>query len=215
MTATATRSVYEALAAVMDDVGAVAKTGRNLQQGYNFRGIDAIVNAVGPALRRHRVIVVPEVQTCEYTTVEVGTKRTLMGHVRVVVSYTFYGPGGDSIRATTPGEAMDSGDKATPKAMSVAFRTALLQALALPTDEADPDSHSYERSEAPPAPPPPTLDELLLDAEHANSHDALSALARRAVAAHGAGRLSDDDLVQVRDVVTARRAELPPKETAA
>ena len=42
-------------------------------------------------------------------------------------------------------EAWDSGDKAAPKAMSVAFRTALLQALALPTDDPDPDSQSYER----------------------------------------------------------------------
>jgi hypothetical protein len=43
---------------------------------------------------------------------------------------------------------MDSGDKATAKAMSVAFRTALLQSLSLPTDEVDPDAHSYERSSA-------------------------------------------------------------------
>lgn len=43
---------------------------------------------------------------------------------------------------------MDSGDKATAKAMSVAFRTALLQALCLPTDEIDPDAESYERSSA-------------------------------------------------------------------
>jgi len=41
---------------------------------------------------------------------------------------------------------MDSGDKATAKAMSVAFRTALLQSLSLPTDEVDPDATSYERS---------------------------------------------------------------------
>jgi hypothetical protein len=44
---------------------------------------------------------------------------------------------------------MDSGDKAVPKAMSVAFRTALLQALALPTDEPDPDASTYERAAAP------------------------------------------------------------------
>jgi hypothetical protein len=41
---------------------------------------------------------------------------------------------------------MDSGDKATAKAMSVAMRTALLQALCLPTDEPDPDATSYERA---------------------------------------------------------------------
>ena len=70
-----------------------------------------------------------------------------MGHVKVKVSYTFIGAGGDAIKATVVGEAMDSGDKATAKAMSVAFRTALLQTLSLPTDEPDPDSQSYERSE--------------------------------------------------------------------
>jgi hypothetical protein len=45
---------------------------------------------------------------------------------------------------------MDAGDKATAKAMSVAFRTALLQSLSLPTDDVDPDAHSYERSSAAP-----------------------------------------------------------------
>jgi hypothetical protein len=71
-----------------------------------------------------------------------------MGHVRVKVTYTFIGVNGDTIKATVVGEAMDSGDKATAKAMSVAFRTALLQSLSLPTDEVDPDAHSYERSSA-------------------------------------------------------------------
>ena len=71
-----------------------------------------------------------------------------MGHVRVKVTYTFIGANGDAIKATVVGEAMDSGDKATAKAMSVAFRTALLQSLALPTDEVDPDASSYERSSA-------------------------------------------------------------------
>jgi hypothetical protein len=71
-----------------------------------------------------------------------------MGHVKVKVTYTFIGANGDAIKATVVGEAMDSGDKATAKAMSVAFRTALLQALSLPTDELDPDAQSYERSNA-------------------------------------------------------------------
>jgi len=59
------------------------------------------------------------------------------------------GPGGDRLEATVAGEAMDAGDKATAKAMSVAFRIVLLQALALPTDDTDPDATSYERSTAP------------------------------------------------------------------
>jgi hypothetical protein len=142
-------TVTEALANVMEDVRAVAKGDTNTQQQYKFRGIDAVVNAVGPALRRHRVIVTPDVRSIEYAVVHVGRNQTPMGHVRVVVSYTFHGPDGSTLSCSAPGEAMDSGDKATPKAMSVAYRTALLQALCLPTDEPDPDAQSYERAQAP------------------------------------------------------------------
>jgi hypothetical protein len=138
--------VHEALAEVMKDVQAVAKKDRNDHQKFNFRGIDAVVNAVGPALRKHGVIVLPEVKEDRFNTVEVGQKRTQMGHAVLRVAYTFVGPEGDSLQCVVAAEAMDSGDKAYPKAMSVAFRTALLQALALPTDEPDPDASSYERA---------------------------------------------------------------------
>jgi len=150
-------TIQEALAAVMVDVGSVAKGDRNTVQNFSFRGIDAVVNAVSPALRKHGVIVTPDVRSVEYSTVEVGRNRTQMGHVRLVVAYTFHGPDGSTIVTSAPGEAMDSGDKATPKAMSVAFRTCLLQALALPTDEPDPDASAYQRSQA----DPPISDENL------------------------------------------------------
>lgn len=142
-----TLTIAQALTEVMKEVGAVGKKDRNASQGFNFRGIDAIVNAVSPALQKYGVIVVPSVEDYEYSSVEIGKNRTVMGHVKLKVSYTFIGASGDAIKATVVGEAMDSGDKATAKAMSVAFRTALLQTLSLPTDEPDPDSQSYERSE--------------------------------------------------------------------
>ncbi len=131
---------------VMKEVQPVAKTDRNVAQNFNFRGIDAVVNAVSPALKKYGVIVTPNVVAYDYSTVEVGIKRTQMGHARLTVEYTFHGPSGDSLTTCVVSEAMDSGDKATAKAMSVAFRIALLQALALPTDEADPDHDTYERS---------------------------------------------------------------------
>lgn len=134
------------LAAVMADVQSVAKRDRNDHQKFNFRGIDAVLNAVGPALRKHGVVVMPHVESWTFEPVEVGQKRSLMGHALVHVTYTFVGPEGDHLTCSVLGEAMDSGDKAVPKAMSVAFRTALLQALALPTDEPDPDASSYERA---------------------------------------------------------------------
>jgi hypothetical protein len=142
--------VQAVLIDVMRSVGAVGKSDRNQAQNFSFRGIDAVLNAVSPALREHGVVVLPTLERYEASTVEVGRNRTSMGHVTVEVTYTFVGPDGDSLACKVPGEAMDSGDKAASKAMSVAFRTALIQALALPTDEPDPDSTSYERSDAPP-----------------------------------------------------------------
>jgi len=138
-------SIFEALAAVMVDIKHVGKDGWNDHQKFNFRGIDAVVNAVGPALRAHGVIVVPVLVSVSYETVTT-TQNKAQTACRVVVSYRFHGPAGDSIETTVAGEAWDSGDKATPKAMSVAFRTALLQSLALPTDEPDPDASTFERS---------------------------------------------------------------------
>lgn len=139
-------TVYEALHAVMTSVGAVKKGDRNTHGNFNFRGIDAVTNAVYPALVEHGVIVAPKVLDYQYGIVTVGHKRTEMSHARLTVEFTFYGPDGDSLSAVTAGEAFDSGDKATAKAHSVAFRTALLQTLCLPTDEPDPDAHSYERA---------------------------------------------------------------------
>ena len=140
-------TIQQALADVMRAVGGIAKKDRNQSQGFNFRGIDAVVNAVSPALQKYGVLVIPSVDDYEYSTVEIGKNRTAMGHAKVKVTYSFIGPKGDAIRATVVAEAMDAGDKASAKAMSVAFRTALLQALCLPTDEIDPDANSYERSE--------------------------------------------------------------------
>lgn len=141
-------TVVEAMAAVMEEVRAVGKTGTNTQQGYKFRGIDAVVNAVGPALRNHGVVVLPLLEEATYRDVLTSTGKASR-ECTVKVRYRFYGPAGDFIEAVTPGESMDFGDKGAPKAMSVAYRIVLLQALCLPTDEADPDSTAYERGDQP------------------------------------------------------------------
>jgi hypothetical protein len=144
-----TLTVVQAWAAVMHDVQAVAKRDRNDAQRFMFRGIDAVMNAVGPALRKHSVSVVPtDVDVSrEHVTTSNG-KSTLATYV--AVEYTIYGPGGDRMAGCSVGEAMDWGDKGTAKAMSVAYRTFLLQALTLPTDEPDPDATTYERGSADP-----------------------------------------------------------------
>ena len=132
------------LAGVAAEVGAVRKTERNSQQGFTFRGVDAVVNAVAGPLHSAGVLgPVPEVLDVER---HAGQSRGGGGLTRVVVTvrYTLYGPDDDTLTGTVVAEAFDAGDKATAKAMSVALRTFLLQALCLPTDEPDPDQASYE-----------------------------------------------------------------------
>lgn len=142
-------TVYEAFSAVMGAVQAIRKGERNQQQGFAFRGIDAVLNAVGPALRDHGVIITPEalsVDTERYQTAKGGQMQGVIAHVR----YTVHGPAGDSFTGSAYGQAADAGDKAVSKAFSVAYRTFLLQALTVPTDEPDPDSEVHERAAADP-----------------------------------------------------------------
>nr|DAE89127.1 MAG TPA: ERF superfamily protein [Caudoviricetes sp.] len=137
-------TVHQALSKVMGDVQAVKKDSKNQAQRFNFRGIDAVMNAVGPALRKHGVTILPEdVEVHRSNGTTASGKQT--AEVIVKVTYRVYGPAGDSIHGKVAAEAMDFGDKAIAKAMSVAYRTFLLQALTIPTDEPDPDSESYER----------------------------------------------------------------------
>jgi hypothetical protein len=137
-----TVSVTEAICNVMRDVRAVGKAEKH-GQGWSFRGVDAVVNAIGPACRQRGLVILPEVLDHKVEALTGGQGKTVRS-VTVVVRYTLVGPAGDSVGIVSVGEAMDHGDKATAKAMSVAWRTALIQAFLLPTDEPDPDHDVYE-----------------------------------------------------------------------
>lgn len=132
--------IYKAISAVMEDVGAVGKDSVNKQQGFKFRGIDAVMNALNPALVKNKVFVIPEV--LEQRREERATaKGGLLIYSICKVKYTFFTTDGSSVCATVIGEGMDSGDKATNKAMSIAFKYACFQVFCIPTEELmdDPD----------------------------------------------------------------------------
>ena len=139
--------IYAKLADVMAELPAVGKDSRNEQQGWNFRGVDAVVNAISPALRKHGVGVVPKVLDISYRdTTTAGRDPRPTREVTVKVKYTFFAEDGSSVSAIVPGESLDQSDKGSAKAMSVAFRIALLQVFALPTSEPDPDASYHTRS---------------------------------------------------------------------
>jgi hypothetical protein len=157
--------VHLAWSRVMDDVQAIRKdstgdlTGRGRM--VNFRGVDSTMNAFGAAQRRHGVIVRPVavIPTYRDATTSKGNK---MREATVIVTYEITGPLGDAMTCVSVGEALDTGDKATAKAMSVALRTLLLQAGMVPTEmPRDPDQQVYERGEAAVRPATSYRDEIL------------------------------------------------------
>lgn len=213
-------SIFQLLNEAKQKVGAVGKSERNSAQGFNFRGIDTVVNAVGPVFNELGIINTPTVIEHLYDTVEIGKGRTPMGHVTMVVKYTFYGLDGSHVEAQVASEAMDSGDKAVAKAMSVAWRTALIQVLNLPTDEPDPDSVSYERtgSNAPQSQPRPEWrpaqdapQELVTDIVHAATLDDVRA-AWKIAGAQGhlpsIATLSEGEKISVQELLYRRKDEL-------
>ena len=136
--------IYADLAKVMRSVDHVGKNDVNKHQHFSFRGIDGVLNAVGPALREHNVVVYPRLHDVAYEEVKTSGGKASTA-CRVVVDYVFASVDGSTVETRVAAESWDTGDKAMPKAMSVAMRTALIQALALPTDEPDPDSFTYTR----------------------------------------------------------------------
>lgn len=160
--------VYRKWSDVMVALGGIAKRER-AQAGrtsFNFRGIDAVMNAVGPLLREHGLSVFPRALNITRDEHESKSGGRMVNTV-AEVEYTVYAKDGSTIVGSAFGEASDAGDKSVPKAMSVAYRTFLLQALTIPTDEPDPDTHIYERASAPqqaPRPDGPPIDRDTIDA---------------------------------------------------
>jgi len=177
-------SAAQSVIGVMAEVGSVGKTGHNDHQNYNFRGVDAVLNAVGPALRKVGGFISPGVILDKQYERGVTSKGVGTVEVRLTVQYKWYGTdGGEPIVSEVASEATDTSDKATAKAMSVAYRTYLLQILTLPTGDRDPDADSIDRGVAEPEPVDPFLENDWLD-----TINAASTLGQLQAAWDGAGR---------------------------
>lgn len=139
--------VYAAIAAVMAELGkeGIGKDRRNDQQGYKFRGIDDVYNALAPVLAQHDLIVIPRVLSREQVERK-NSKGNALFYVTCQVEFTLIcSVDGSSIQAVTYGEAMDSGDKATNKAMSAAYKYMAMQTFCIPTEgDNDADASTHE-----------------------------------------------------------------------
>lgn len=155
-------NIYEAISKCMEEIGAVGKNDTNKSQGFKYRGIDAVMNAINPALVKNHVFIVPEVLE-QNREEKITSKGGKLIYSICKIKFTFYAEDGSSITAITIGEGMDSGDKATNKAMAIAFKYACFQVFCIPTEEmTDPDGESHElaKEESKPKLEPATADQL-------------------------------------------------------
>lgn len=142
------KAVYAAIKYVMEDMAklGVGKNQTNTQQNFKYRGVDDVMDALAPSLAKHGLLIVPHVNdriTTERTSRQGGT----LFHTLLKIDYDFICVNDGSQQHVGPiyGEAMDSGDKATNKAMATAYKYACIQTFCIPISGGDdPDAQSHE-----------------------------------------------------------------------
>lgn len=143
--------IYNKMSQVMKEIGFVGKNQKNSAQGFKFRGIDDMINALYPALTKHGVFMAPRVTSYTQELREVTRSNGKQGvdkHVAMLVEYDFFTTDGSKVTVgPIAAEGLDSGDKATNKALSAALKYALIQTFSVPTEDmADSDLDSPEIS---------------------------------------------------------------------
>lgn len=146
-TKTAPGQIYSLIGKAIGEIGAIGKdkTSKDRSGGeqFKYRGIDQVYNALNPVMARLGIFFVPEV--LDHKREEKTTRNgALLTYTIMTMRYTAYAPDGSNIQMTVVGEAMDTGDKSTNKAMSVAMKYAMFQLFCIPTEEMkDPDADVY------------------------------------------------------------------------
>jgi hypothetical protein len=140
--------VYKAIAAVQRDLSktGISKNRKNHQgSGYMFRGIDDVYAALSPLLAEHGLVIVPRMISREVSERQ-SAKGGALFYTVVHAEFDFVSAkDGSKHTASTFGEAMDSGDKSTNKAMPAAYKYVAFLTFAIPTEgDNDADAQTHE-----------------------------------------------------------------------
>ena len=143
-------AVYMAISNVMEAMSkeGIGKDRRNSQQGYNFRGIDDVYNALCGVLAENKLMMLPFVVNMEREERQTQ-KGGVLNYTILTVDFKLVcalDGSADTVRMI--GEAMDSADKSSNKAQSAAMKYAALQVFMIPT-EGDNDADGTTHDVAP------------------------------------------------------------------
>lgn len=139
--------VYAAINAVQKEIAITGISKNNATTGgakFKFRGIDDVYNALSPLIAKHGLVIAPRYSDRAFVERKSSNGNSLF-YITVTGHFDFISMvDGSKHTVTTFGEAMDSGDKGTNKAMAIAHKYALLQVFAIPTEgDNDPDNYTH------------------------------------------------------------------------
>jgi ERF superfamily protein len=141
--------VYAAINAVQAALAkqGVGKTGKNAQQGYAFRGIDAVMDALAPILAAEKLCMLPRVVARDTTARPTKSGGVLYSTVLDIEYDLVHAEDGSKHTIRVVGEAMDSADKSCNKSMSAGYKYACIQAFCIPIEgEKDADENTPEET---------------------------------------------------------------------
>jgi hypothetical protein len=140
-----TSLIFPAMVAIMKDVEAIKKEKTNTQgAGFKYRGVDDAYNSLHGSFAKNGVFIMHDVLERKETE-RVSKQGGALFYVTLTIRFAFYAGDGSFVTSTVSGTAMDSGDKADNKCMSIAAKYCLLIAFLIPTEDMpDPDAQTHE-----------------------------------------------------------------------
>lgn len=146
-------NIYEKMSAIANEIGTVAKnleidTGKG--KGYKAVSEGDVLRTIKPIEHKHRVFSYPcmrnVIESGEFITSfevkgEKKERKQLFLRIETVYRFVDMDDPTQFIEVTTYGDGLDSGDKATGKAMTYADKYALLKAYKIVTGD-DPDQEA-------------------------------------------------------------------------
>jgi hypothetical protein len=143
------RTIFATMMKVQSDLArtGISKDQKNSQQGWKFRGIDAVLNALSGVLAENKALIIPDVIDKQKLDSPKGS------HWLVTVNWMMLDKYGDSLVSRHCGEAIDYGDKGLNKAITSSYKYFLFSAFCIPliaqefgdADEASPGEEEEEQ----------------------------------------------------------------------
>ncbi len=147
-------NIYQKINAVMKEVDYIQKGDKKVNNQYNFVSHDQVTAKLHPALTKHGIVVLPSVLKM----IQDGNRTV----AEIEVSFVNIDDPQDKFSVLYTGYGIDAGDKGPGKAISYAFKYAMLKTFVLETGD-DPDNDQNVVYE-----PPKTEEELRKEKEEYN-----------------------------------------------